>query len=116
MYVGRIKRSLERDVPMRADADSLAAGISFDAAACLQDDFGAFKPEGRSDKWRATELVVRQLNGVALDDKEATVSAWGQDSGFLGGRFDFVVWDDLVDRKNVKTEDSRPHARQRRQG
>jgi hypothetical protein len=43
----------------------------------------------------AEELSVRQLDGVALDDKEATVSAWGKDSGFLGGRFDFVVWDDL---------------------
>jgi hypothetical protein len=52
------------------------------------------------------------LDGVALDDKESTVSAWGQDSGFLGGRFDFVIWDDLVDRKNVKTEDSRDNIRE----
>ena len=112
MYVSRIKRSLERDAPMRTDADSIALGISIDAAACLQDDFGAFKPEGRSEMWRAESLVVRQLNGIALDDKEATVSAWGQDSGFLGGRFDFVIWDDLVDRKNVKTEESRASIRE----
>ena len=107
MYVGRIKRALERDAPLRADADSVQRGIAFDAEACLQDDFGAFKPEGRSDKWRNDELSVRQLDGVQLDDKEATVSAWGQDSGFLGGRFDFVVWDDLIDRKNMKTMESR---------
>ena len=107
MYAGRIKKSLERDVPMRADADSLEHGIAFDAEACLQDDYGAFKPEGRTDMWRAESLVVRQLDGIALDDKEPTVSAWGQDSGFLGGRFDLVIWDDLVDRKNVKTEESR---------
>ena len=44
MYVGRMKRSLERDAPLRADADSLARGSAFDAVACLQDDFGAFKP------------------------------------------------------------------------
>lgn len=112
MYVGRIKRSLEREIPLRADADSIAAGVAFDAEACLQDDYGVFKPEGRSEKWRAEELVVQQLNGVALDDKEATVSAWGQDSGFLGGRFDFVIWDDLVDRKNVKTEDARDNIRE----
>ena len=112
MYVGRIKRSLERDVPLRADADSLAQGVAADAVATLQDDFGVFKPEGRSDKWRAEELSVRQLDGTAVDDKEATVSAWGQDSGFLGGRFDFVIWDDLVDRKNVKTEDSRDNIRE----
>ena len=107
MYVGRIKRSLERDVPLRANADALARGLAFDAEACIQDDYGSFKPEGRSDIWRAEALVVRQLDGVALDDKEQTVSAWGQDSGFLGGRYDLVIWDDLVDRKNMKTEESR---------
>jgi hypothetical protein len=112
MYVGRMKRSLERDAPLRADADSLARGSAFDAVSCLQDDFGAFKPEGRSEMWRAESLVVRQLDGIALDDKEATVSAWGQDSGFLGGRFDLVLWDDLVDRKNVKTEESRDSIRE----
>lgn len=112
MYVGRIKRSLERDVAMRTDADSLSKGLAFDALSCLQDDFGAFKPEGRSDKWRAEELSVRQLNGIALDDKEATVSAWGMDSGFLGGRFDVVIWDDLVDRKNTKSVESKEQIRE----
>jgi len=112
MYVGRIKKSLERDAPLRADADSLARGISFDAVACLQDDFGAFKPEGRTDLWRAEALVARQLDGVSLDDKEPTVSAWGQDSGFLGGRFDLVIWDDLVDRKNTKSSESKDSLRE----
>ena len=112
MYVGRIKKSLERDAPLRANADDLARGRAFDAVATLQDDFGSFKPEGRVDVWRAESLTVRQLDGIALDDKEPTVSAWGQDSGFLGGRFDFIVWDDLVDRKNVKTQDSRDGIRE----
>ena len=112
MYVGRIKRSLERDAPLRADAESLERGLSFDAAACVQDDFGSFKPEGRTDLWRAEALVVRQLDGVQLDDKEPTVSAWGQDSGFLGGRFDLVLWDDLVDRKNTKTTESKEQLRE----
>ena len=39
MYVGRIKRALEREAPLRADAESLARGIAFDADACLVDDF-----------------------------------------------------------------------------
>ena len=112
MYVGRIKRSLERDAPLRASAEDFELGHAFDADACLQDDFGAFKPEGRTDLWRAEALVVRQLDGVQLDDKEPTVSAWGQDSGFLGGRFDFVVWDDLVDRKNTKTAEARDASRE----
>jgi hypothetical protein len=106
-YVGRIKRALERDAPLRASADAIELGITADAEACLQDDFGAFKPEGRSDKWRTDGLVVRQVDGVSLDDKEDTVSAWGMDSGFLGGRYDLVIWDDLVDRKNMKSQESR---------
>jgi hypothetical protein len=112
MYVSRIKKSLERDAPLRAGAEDIAEGRSFDAVATLQDDFEAFKPEGRSDMWRAESLVVRQLDGTALDDKEPTCSAWGQDSGFLGGRFDVVVWDDLVDRKNVKTQESKDNIRE----
>jgi hypothetical protein len=44
---------------------------------------------------------------VQLDDKEATLSAWGQDSGFLGGRYNLVIWDDLIDRKNMKTLEGR---------
>lgn len=111
MYVGRIKRALERDAPIRTDADSLAAGIAFDAEAVLQDDFGSFKPEGRSDLWAANGLVVRQLDGVGLDDKEPTVSAWGMDSGFLGGRFDFVIWDDLIDRRTTRTPEAKESLR-----
>lgn len=112
MYVGRIKRSLERESPLRASAEMVELGVAFDAEACIQDDFGVFKPEGRTDMWRAEALVVRQLDGVALDDKEATVSAWGQDSGFLGGRYDLVIWDDLVDRKNMRTEESRENLKE----
>ena len=111
MYVGRIKKTLERDAPLRADTDSLERGIAFDAEACMADDFGGFKPEGRVDLWRGEALVVRQLDGVSLDDKEPSVSAWGQDSGFLGGRFDFVIWDDLVDRKNTKTQEAKENLR-----
>lgn len=107
MYVGRIKRTLERDAPLRASADDVAEGIAFDAQATMSEDYGAFKPEGRSEMWRAEGLVVRQTDGVSLDDKEPTVSAWGMDSGFLGGRFDLVLWDDLVDSKNTKSAEGK---------
>lgn len=107
MYVTRIKRALERDAPLRADADSLSKGIAFDAQACLVDDYGPFRPEGRSDLWRAEALVVRQPDQTQVDDKEPTVSAWGQDSGFLGGRFDLIIWDDLVDQRNTRSEEAR---------
>ena len=106
MYVGRLKKTFEREVPMMAEVAAKDEGISFDAEATLAGDYGPFRPEGRTDLWRGEALVVRQFNGMALDDKEPTVSAWGQDSGFLGGRFDFIIWDDLVDRKNTKGEDA----------
>ena len=111
MYVGRIKKSLEREAPMRAPADALINGTQWDAQATLLNDFGVFRPPGRGDVWRQDSLTVRQLDGTAMDDKESTVSAWGQDSGFLGGRFDWIIWDDLVDRKNTKTQESREDTR-----
>lgn len=110
-YVGRIKRSLERDIPLKATTEEIEAGVAFDADATLAADYGAFKPEDRFEKWRDDEFVVRQLDGVSVDDKEATVSAYGQDSGFLGNRFDFIIWDDLVDRKNTKHASSREELR-----
>jgi hypothetical protein len=106
MYVGRLKKTLEREAPMVPDTDAKDKGVAFDAVATLAGDYGAFKPEGRTDLWRAEALVVRQLGGMALDDKEPTMSAWGQDSKFLGGRFDFIIWDDLVDRKNTLTKEA----------
>jgi hypothetical protein len=112
MYVGRIKKSLEREAPMRADAEAFENGWATDAVATMQDDYSAFKPPGRSDLWRAEGIVVRQLDGTALDDKEPTVSAWGQDSGFLGGRFDLVIWDDLVDKKNTSTIEGKDRLRE----
>lgn len=107
MYVTRIKRNLERTTPMVAPTEEKDQGIAWDAEATLAGDFGNFRPAGREDLWRAEALVVKQTGGVQLDDKEPTVSAWGMDSGFLGGRFDLIVWDDLVDRTNTRTIEAR---------
>lgn len=112
MYVGRVRRTLERELPLRASATALALGTGYDAEATMAEDYGMFKPEDRADKWSASELTVRQTDGIGLDDKEATVSAWGMDSGFLGGRFDIVIWDDLVDKKNTKTAEAREAIRE----
>lgn len=111
-YIGRIKRTLERTVPQRASGEEIERGIAFDADACLVDDYGPFKPPNRADKWTSSSLVVQQLDGIAVSDKEATVAAWGKDSTFLGERYDFVIWDDLVTRKNMKTQSSREEMRE----
>lgn len=102
LYLGRLKRTLERDVTLRAPADALALGTAFDAEATMAADFGTFVPERKAAGWSSDAITVRQTNGMSTDDKEATAAAFGQDEGFLGGRYDLCVWDDLVDRKNVK--------------
>lgn len=101
MYLSRLKKTLERELPLRADVESLSRGLAWDAEATLAADFGAFKPERRSDVWAASQFTVRQHADVSLDDKEPTVSAWGRDEKFLGGRFDLCVWDDLVGRRTT---------------
>lgn len=105
-YTARIRRNLERTQPVRADPDEVARGIAVDAVACLVHDYGRFKPL-RSDLWRIEEFVVAQHGDVAAEDKEPSFSAYGKDSGFLGGRYDVVIWDDLVDRKTTRTAEAR---------
>lgn len=101
LYVSRLKKTFERSIPMTPDPEEHKKGHAIFAESTLSADYGEFKPPGRTDLWRADALVVQQDSGYQLDDKEPTVSAYGAESGFLGGRFDLVVWDDLVDKKNL---------------
>jgi len=106
MYGRRIRTALERTIPMKNDSAKVAAGIMADAEACLVDDYGRFKPTNRN-LWRSEEFIVEQAGGEATDEKEATVATYGRDGGFLGGRFDFVIWDDLVTSKVLRTSEAR---------
>jgi hypothetical protein len=103
LYLTRAKRTLERDTPLMADPELVLRGHAHDAIATMSGDYGEFKPEARTEAWRGESLVVRQPSGQALDDKEATITAFGQDSGSLGWRGDLVIWDDLVDQRNTRT-------------
>lgn len=105
-YARRIRTTLSAKSVMRATTKDLARGLATDAEAVLAKDFGPFQP-GREELWRAGSFTVLQEGGVVSDEKEATVEAYGQDSGFLGGRYDVVFWDDLVDNKNMRTEGMR---------
>lgn len=100
-YVNRLRRTFERAMPVKAAKD---AGV--DAEATLTQDYGSFRPFNK-DLWRSNEFVIAQENDVLLEDKEPTFSAYGMDSGFLGGRFDLVLWDDLVDKHTTRTAESR---------
>lgn len=107
-YTGRLRRSFERAQVLPADEEEVRAGRALTPEASLVMDFGRFRPTGlfTTDVWRAEEFVIAQPGDVLVSEKEASFAAYGMDSGFLGGRFKLVIWDDLVDRKNIRSAES----------
>jgi hypothetical protein len=101
-YTGRIRNMLARTMPAPPDEENIAKGLAVEPTGCLAVDFGRFRPEAK-ELWRRDEFVVEQTSGEGSVEKEATVTAWGRDTDFLGFRADFVVWDDLVTSKGLKT-------------
>ncbi len=100
-FSGRVRASLMRKVPMQG------------AEATLAEDYGAFQPPAEyGELWRRSEFIVWSHQGEDLGEKEPTVSAFGMDSAFLGGRFDLSVWDDLVDSSTIRTESARTNQRE----
>jgi len=94
-YGRRLRSSLMRQRPAEG------------ALATLSQDFGQFQPPNK-DLWRAEEFIVwEDPNVPPSDEKEPTVMCAGMDTGFLGGRFRFCIWDDLVDKSTIKTSDAR---------
>jgi len=103
----RVRRSLERVIPEVADDQLRARGQAVDAESTLALDYGRFKPLDK-ELWTNEAFIVMQPeeNG-AISEKEPTLSAYGMDSGFIGGRFDGCFWDDLVDPRKVRSADQR---------
>lgn len=103
-YVDRLRRSLARTRPVQNDEELIKRGLALDAEATLAGDFGRFQPIG--DIWTRSSFVVEQDEGKT-QEKEATWSGYGQDAGYIGQRFDFVIWDDLVDPKKQRTQEAK---------
>lgn len=103
-YTARLRRSFERFETLPPDEEEVVAGRALVPQASLVGDFGRFRPLTRfgTDLWRAEEFVIAQVGDLTIGEKEASFAAYGFDSGYLGGRFRFVVWDDLVDRRNTR--------------
>lgn len=101
-YVIQIRRELERTVPRENPANEKDLGISVDAESTIPRDFGFFKPTN-GDVWRNNAFVVAQPNDVAVSEKEPTWSAVGPDTAFIGGRFEFIIWDDLWDPAKLRS-------------
>lgn len=104
LYTGRLRRTFERHEVVPPDDEAVTAGRAVVPQASLAMDFGRFRPLGlfTTDMWRTEEFVIAQADDILIHEKEASFAAYGMDSGFLGGRFQLVVWDDLVDRKNIR--------------
>jgi len=105
-YVQRLKRHLEMGVPIKGEGQEVDLGLALDAEATLADDFGASRPAYK-DQWAGEAFVVAQPGGAMVAEKEPTWSAYGMDSGFLGMRYDIIIWDDLVDQRVLRTIESR---------
>ena len=104
-YTSRLKKTFETVMPIQADAELIARGMAKDAESTLPRDFGRFKPTS-SGIWTRSEFVLEQPH-TDLGNKESSFVAYGADTDFIGGRFNIVLWDDLVTPKTNKTEDSR---------
>jgi hypothetical protein len=97
-YSRRMRRALERTRPLPPDPSQGRMGS---AEGCLAQDYGRFQPK-TGDVWRADEwTVMAEFDGEEsmIDDKEATVTAKGMGTEFLGMRSELVIWDDLVTNK-----------------
>lgn len=100
--VDNLRRTLERDVPMRATDSDLKWGTGKDAIATLAEDYGRFKPlPSENAPWRAEYFTVAQLGGIPTAEKERTWSAFGYTSSYIGTRVNFAVWDDADDADKV---------------
>jgi len=109
-YCRRLRAELDRAHPVRAELNDVRLELAVDAEATLQEDFGMFKPDS-SEIWRAEAFTVLQKDDTPLSQKEPTWSAFGMDSGFLGGRFDLVIWDDVYDPRKMRSAEAREDMR-----
>lgn len=108
--VRQLRREFEREIPIKAEPREMQMGLAVDAVATLAGDYGAFRPDN-AELWRADTFVVRQPGDESLADKEPTWSAFGRNTGFLGLRFDMIVWDDVYDRTAMRTAEARAELR-----
>lgn len=105
-YTNRLRRTFARETPAPVSSEDVAKGSAVEPVSTLSKDFGPFQPTGR-DQWTAGEFVLLQDDGLAVSEKESSFAAYGMDSGFLGGRYGVVVWDDLVQHKTIRTQEGR---------
>lgn len=103
-YCVRIRTALEQDLPVEASEHEKRMGLAKDAVSCLAHEFGRFKTENVG-YWRSDKIHVAREGGAPAHQKEATVQSYGRRSGILGGRYDYNMWDDVVNDQNSRDAD-----------
>lgn len=104
-YVDRLRKTLSRTLPVKNPDEQIQQGLALDAETTLAADFGRFQAIG--DMWTRDQFYVQQYEDMgAVSEKEPTWSGYGMDAGYIGQRFNFVIWDDLVDPKKQRTQES----------
>lgn len=100
---GLMQDYFEAQVPVLQPQRLIDAGQATVASRVLAHDFGAFRPASASDgRWTREAFDIVGKAPV----KEASVTAYGYDSGVLGNRAELVCWDDLVTEKITRNETS----------
>lgn len=106
-YVGRLRNTLDRKIPMEASSEDIAAGLGRDADTTLIADYGRFRPDPTlGAPWTQRQFTVAQFSDTPIGEKEATWTAFGMDSEFLGWRVNICVWDDLETAKALRNMDN----------
>lgn len=72
------------------------------AASTMARDFGRFKPRQGGEVWRIDEFSVLQWDGDLAEDKEATWTAFGFESMFIGNRIKLLFGDDLDGTRTIR--------------
>ena len=111
-YLRRLRTALESPFIVRAESEEMEQGLAYDAESTLIADYGLFKPEG-SVLWTAQAFIVSQLDDRPITEKEPTWSAYGLDTSFIGGRFDFCIWDDVTEDRFLATQERIDKQRER---
>lgn len=105
MHCGRLRRTFERTVPTRAKDEDRNRGLAVDATGVLAKDYGRFKPDS-DEIWQRGQFTIAQAKDTPLDEKESSWTAFGQDSGSLGWRVNYITWDDVVDKTTIRTAEA----------
>jgi len=105
-YTNRLRNTFERTNPVKANQRLLDLGLAKDAKSTLARSYGRFKPLEQG-QWSRNAFDLAQLDGSKRGEKESSFVAYGMDSDYLGGRFDVALWDDLVTKKTLATQESR---------